>query len=197
MAPTPDQIRASVLERFTQTAESPERERNFAIGPTSAKNLGYDTAEIDGLPASLTESFCGVGNPIGLRELEPGQVVLDLGSGAGMDSILAARRVGETGRAIGIDMTRAMIEKAQGNAGATATTNVDFRQGNLEELPVEDSSVDVVITNGVLNLCPEKPLVLAEAYRVLRPGGRLQMADVLLHADVTPEDVANKGEWSD
>ena len=187
----------SVLKRFTKTATSPDQEEKFAVGPESAKQLGYDAEEIDVLPASLTDSFCGVGNPLTLGLLQPGDIVLDLGSGAGMDSILASRRVDRTGRVIGVDMTPAMIQKAQRNANTLCVHNVSFRQGNLEDLPIEDNSADVAITNGVLNLCPDKLMVLREVHRVLRPGGRLQMADILLHANVTPEEVADKGTWSD
>ena len=192
-----ESIRTGVLERFTETAQTPEQVKKFPLGPDSAKSLGYDADEIDGLPSSITESFCGVGNPLGLYELQAGQSVLDLGSGAGLDSILAARRVGLTGKVIGVDMTDAMIEKARGNSDALGLSNVQFILAEIDSLPLEDESVNVAITNGVFNLCPEKPKVLAEVFRVLRPGGRLQMADILLHDDVTPEEVATKGSWSD
>jgi SAM-dependent methyltransferase len=197
MPGSPERLRASVLERFNRTAESPECETRFPIGPASAKKLGYDAEEIDALPPAVTDSFCGVGHPIGLRELRPGQVVLDLGSGAGMDAILAARRVGGAGAVIGVDMTPAMIDKARRNALAVGATSIEFRQGRLEALPVEDESIDVVITNGVFNLSLEKERAVSEMFRVLRPGGRLQMADILLHEHVTPDEVATKGEWSD
>lgn len=197
MPDNPEDLRRSILERFTETADSPDDEKKFPVGPESAKRLGYNANEIDALPASVTESFCGVGNPLSLDPVQPGETVLDLGSGAGMDSILAAHRAGPTGGVIGVDMTPAMIHKAQRNAGSLGVTNVEFREGKLEELPIEDSSVDVAISNGVFNLCPDKPMVLREVYRVLRPGGWLQMADILLHDNVTPEELASKGTWSD
>ncbi|REJ68765.1 MAG: methyltransferase domain-containing protein [Planctomycetota bacterium] len=197
MSETHDEIRDGVLERFTRTAVAPEQEKTFPVGPDSAKALGYDAGEIDSLPRAVTESFCGVGNPIGLGEPQPGDTVLDLGSGAGLDSILAARKVGPTGKVIGVDMTEAMIDKARRNAGSVGLDNVEFVHSGADAIPMEDASVDVVISNGVLNLCPDKPKVLREAFRVLRPGGRLQMADILLHDDVTPEEVAEKGTWSD
>jgi arsenite methyltransferase len=123
--------------------------------------------------------------------------VLDLGCGAGLDCLLAARRVAPGGHVIGLDMTGEMVEKARRNAHAVGLINVEFRQAEIEELPIKDGSVDLVISNGVFNLCPDKPRVLAEAYRILRSGGRLQMADILLHDDVTPEEVGRLGEWSD
>ncbi len=197
MPETPEHFPDIVRERFAKVARSPDQESKFPVGPESAKKLGYDEGEIDDLPASVTESFCGVGNPLSLGEPAAGQIVLDLGSGAGLDSILAARRVGRSGKVIGVDMTQEMIDKARQNVHVLGMTNVEFRLGNIEALPLEDASVDVVMTNGVFNLCPDKPEVLVEVFRVLRPGGRFQMADILLHDDVTPEEVATKGSWSD
>ncbi len=197
MGESTDAIRASIEERFTRVARDPAGERTFPVGPESARRLGYDADEIEALPSRATESFAGVGKPLALGALRAGEVVLDLGCGAGMDSLLAARRVGPTGRVIGVDMTGPMVEKARANAREAGVGNVEFRQGEADRLPVADASVDVLISNGVFNLCPDKPKVLAEVFRVLRPGGRLQMADILLKEDVTPEEVACKGEWSD
>jgi SAM-dependent methyltransferase len=194
---TPEQIRSAVRERFAAVARKPEQKHPFAIGPASAKTLGYEAAEIDALPPQLTESFAGVGSPLALGELRAGETVLDLGSGAGMDSILAASRVGPTGRVIGVDMTQEMVEKARANAAAAGVTSAEFHQADTDCLPLGEGMVDVVISNGVFNLCLDKPKVLAEVFRVLRPAGRLQMADILLHDDVTPQEVAAKGTWSD
>ena len=194
---TEDPIRNQIRERFARIARSPESERVFPVGPESAKSLGYDADEIDSLPIEVTESFSGVGNPLSLGNLIVGQTVLDLGCGAGLDSILAARRVGATGKVIAIDMTEDMLDKGQSNSTSLGITNVTFLLADAESLPVPDGVVDVVITNGVFNLCPDKPKVLAELYRVLRPQGCLQMADILLHADVTAEEVAKIGTWSD
>lgn len=197
MMDTPDQIRAKIEERFVRVALEPHERQPFSIGPDSAKRLGYDAAEIDGLPPAVTESFAGVGNPLGLGEIGPGQTVLDLGSGAGMDSILAARGVGPSGRVIGVDVTEAMLAKARRNASALGVENVEFRRAEADSLPVPDGSMDLVISNGVFNLCLDKPKVLAEVFRALKPGGRFQMADILLDDDVTPREVELKGAWSD
>jgi ubiquinone/menaquinone biosynthesis C-methylase UbiE len=197
MSESLDQIKATIVERFVRVALDPAGERKFPVGPDSAKRLGYDATEVDSLPRRATESFAGVGNPLALGALRAGEVVLDLGCGAGMDGLLAARRVGPTGRVIGVDMTGPMVEKARANALQAGVENAEFRHGEADHLPVDDGTVDLVISNGVFNLCPDKPGVLAEVFRVLRPGGRLQMADILLKEDVTPEEVARAGEWSD
>jgi SAM-dependent methyltransferase len=197
MTPTPDRIKAEIREWFANVARSPQAETKFPVGPDSAKRLGFDPAEIDALPSPVTESFAGVGNPLALGEPRAGESVLDLGSGAGFDSILAAHRVGPAGKVVGVDFAAAMVEKARRNAAAVGVTNAEFRQGEADALPVESGWADLVISNGVFNLCLDKPKVLAEVYRVLRPGGRLQMADILLHEDVTPEELARKGAWSD
>jgi len=192
-----EEIHAAVEQRFAQVARSPEQEQKFPVGKASAKKLGYDPQEIDALPPSVTESFCGVGNPLGLGEIRSGQTVLDLGSGPGLDSLFAARLVGPTGKVIGVDLCMEMVEKARRSADLLGLNNAEFLHAEIEKLPLPDASVDVVISNGVFNLCPDKQSVLAEAFRVLRPGCRLQMADILLHDDVRPEEVAHKGEWSD
>ena len=172
-----EQIRAAIKERFAKVALAPHDEQPFPIGPGSAKRFGYDANDIDALPASVTESFAGVGNPLALGKLHAGETVLDLGSGAGMDSIIAVRRVGPGGKVIGADVTEEMIDKAKRNAEIIGLTNVEFRLAEADALPVDDETVDVVISNGVFNLCVDKPKVLAELFRVLRPGGRVQMAD--------------------
>ncbi len=195
--PTPDDLRASVIDRFRTVATTPAGERTFPVGPESARRLGYDATEIEALPVSVTESFCGVGNPLSLGQPKLGQTVLDLGCGAGFDTLPAARRVGPQGKVIGIDMTPEMVAKARRNADRLRLSNVEFLMGQAEHLPLPDTSVDLVISNGVFNLCTDKPGVLAEVFRVLKPGGRLQLADILLHEDVTPDEVADKGEWSD
>ena len=197
MQETPDTIKATVKERFAKVAQSPHEKQPFRIGPESAKTLGYDAGEIDSLPIQVSESFAGVGNTLRLGDILPGQTVLDLGSGAGMDSILAARQVGPAGRVVGVDMTDEMVSKAKRNARDVGLSNIEFRLAEIDALPVANDTVDVVVSNGVFNLCHNKPKVLAEVFRVIRPGGRLHMADILLEDGVTPQEVERKGTWSD
>src|SRR5208337_318408 len=193
----PDNLRASVIDRFRKVATAPDQETKFPLGPESAKKLGYDASEVDSLPLSVTESFCGVGNPFLLGQPLPGDRVLDLGCGAGFDTLMAARRVGASGKVIGVDMTAEMIVKARINAENLGVMNVELVLGAIEHLPLPDASFDLVIFNGVFNLCPDKSRVLGEVFRVLKPGGRLQMADILLELHVTPQEVTSKGSWSD
>lgn len=197
MKDTPADIERAVKDRFAALARNPGEEKRFPVGPDSAKRLGYTADDIDALPRAATESFAGVGNPFSLGELRPGQMILDLGCGAGMDSLLAARQVRPDGRVIGVDMVEEMLAKAQRNAETLGLSNLTFRLGRADALPVSAESVDVMITNGVLNLCLDKPKVVAEMFRVLRPGGRLHMADILLEEHVTPEQLAGMGTWSD
>jgi SAM-dependent methyltransferase len=197
MSESDEGIRAAVRGRFATIASTPGREKKFPVGPESAKNLGYDSEEIDHLPASVTESFSGVGNPLCLGEIRQGETVLDLGSGAGLDCILAAARVGSSGRVFGVDLTEEMVEKARHNATALGIGNIELLYGEIEDLPLDDGVAHVAISNGVFNLCPDKPRALAETARVLRPDGRLLMADILLEDRVSPEEVARLGTWSD
>ncbi len=197
MSESVDEIRDKMRRRFVTVALDPHAPQRHPTGPGSAKRLGYDPAEIDALPASVTESFAGVGNPLALGGLRPGEAVLDLGCGAGLDSVLAARRVGPAGRVVGVDATAERVAKARAGAAAAGVANAEFHHGDADRLPVADESADVVISNGVFNLCLDKPKVLDEVYRALKPGGRLQMADILLGDDVPECEVERKGAWSD
>jgi arsenite methyltransferase len=177
-------------------AECPEQGFHFHTGRPLARLLGYPDDLIDTLPAGAVESFAGTGNPFELGPLLPGERVLDIGSGAGFDSLIAARMVGPSGSVLGIDMTPAMRAKAERHAAEANLTNVTFRAGYMEELPVPDGSIDVVISNGVINLTTDKLAVMREVYRVLRPGGRFQIADIQVQTPV-PQDARDDIDlWS-
>ena len=173
-------LKEEVEGMYARVAQNPDGDFHFNRGPEYAvSHLGYDSEELASLPAASTESFAGVGNPIAIHEFALGEVVLDVGSGAGMDLLLAAQRVGPSGKAIGVDMTQEMIDKCIASAKEAGLDNVELRKGDIHELPVADSEVDVVITNGVLNLAHDKLKAYGELFRVLKPGGRLQFADII------------------
>nr|MBA3450662.1 methyltransferase domain-containing protein [Chloroflexia bacterium] len=169
---------------------------HFHTGRFLADRLGYPASRVASLPDPAVESFAGVGNPFSWGDLEPGERVVDLGSGAGFDAFLAAQMVGPDGQVVGIDMTPAMLAKARANAQLLGQTNIEFREGLLEALPVDDNAADVVISNGVINLCPDKAAVLSEAYRVLTPGGRLQIADIVVGKAVPDDAKADIALWT-
>ena len=176
-----DELRAQISEKYTDVAQSPELGLHFHTGRPLAAMLGYETAAVDSLPASTVDSFAGTGNPLSAGRLAEGAVVLDIGCGAGFDTLLAAQQVGAGGRVIAVDMTEAMLARTREGAEQLGLSNVDVRHGYAEALPADDSSVDVVISNGVLNLTPDKMAAMREVQRVLKPGGRIQIADIVVH----------------
>jgi ubiquinone/menaquinone biosynthesis C-methylase UbiE len=158
--------------------------------------LGHSDEVVDSLPDGTVDSFAGTGNPFSMGNLAPGETVLDIGCGAGFDTLIAANQVGPSGSVIAVDMTAAMLEKARRSAREAGVANIDFREGYAEALPAADASVNVVISNGVINLCPDKMAVMAEVHRVLKPGGRVQIADIVVHKAV-PQDAKDDIDlWS-
>jgi arsenite methyltransferase len=190
-------LREEVKAKYRAVAVDPHGSFHFHTGRPLARRLGYDNEVVAALPDSAVEAFAGVGNPFSLGTLKPGERVVDLGSGGGFDCFIAAGQVGPAGRVVGVDMTQEMLGRARGVAAAMGLRNVEFRQGVIEDLPVEESSVDVVISNGVINLCADKREVFAEVMRVLKPGGRLQFADIANGKEIPAGALRNIDLWTD
>ena len=191
-----DALRAQVREKYRQVATDPTGTYHFHTGRDLAERLGYDPAIVDALPERAVESFAGVGNPFSLRRLEAGERVVDVGSGAGFDSFVAAHHVGISGSVIGVDMTAEMLDKSRQTAALLNLEHVEFRAGFAEALPIDDGWADVVISNGVINLCADKRAAFAEIHRVLRPGGWLQFADIANGRPVPPEALRDIDLWT-
>jgi len=189
-------LRCQISDKYTEVAKTPEKGFHFHTGKPLALMLGYPEEVVDSLPAGTVDSFAGMGNPFSMGTLRPGEMVLDIGCGAGFDSFLAARQVGEGGHVISVDMTPAMLDKAAAGAQEARIANIEFHEGLAESLPVSDGSIDAVISNGVINLCPDKVAVMQEVNRVLKPGGRIQIADIVVHKEV-PQDAKDDIDlWS-
>jgi SAM-dependent methyltransferase len=191
-----DILRAEVQKEYSSVAQFPDKGYHFHTGRPLAEILGYDPGWLEGIPESSIESFAGTGNPFSPGAIERGARVVDVGCGAGIDSLIAARMTGPNGYVIGIDMTPAMFEKARAAALEAGIANVNFREGFGEDLPVPDSWADVVISNGVINLMPDKEAAFAEIARVLKPGGKIQIGDILVQKEV-PESAKGQIElWT-
>ena len=189
-------LREQVRDKYREVATDPHRSYHFHTGRPLAARLGYEDGAVDALPDEAVESFAGVGNPFSLRRLEPGERVIDVGSGAGFDSFIAAGQVGAAGNVVGVDMTPEMLEKSRATAAHLGLDNVEFRDGLAETLPVEDGWADAVISNGVINLCADKRAVFEEIRRVLKPGGWLQFADIANGRPVPPEALRDIDLWT-
>ena len=191
-----EELRRRISDKYRDVALNPELGFHFHTGRPLAAMLGYEPQVLDTLPEGAVESFAGTGNPFLFGDLGPGETVIDVGCGAGLDSLIAARHVGPEGRVIAVDMTAEMRAKTEAGARKLGLKNVDVRDGYAESLPVQDGVADVIISNGVVNLCPDKQAVFREFYRVLKPGGRLQVGDILVHIEV-PQDAKEDIElWS-
>lgn len=180
-------LRSAISAEYREVATNPEKGFHFHTGRRLAKILGYDDELINVVPEKSLNSFAGTGNPFSLGKVGTGERVVDVGCGAGFDSLIAAHMVGDSGRVIGVDMTLEMLRNAREASEAAGSGNIEFREGIAEKLPVDDQWADVVISNGAVNLCPDKVAVFREMYRVLKPGGRIQIADILVEKPV-PED---------
>jgi SAM-dependent methyltransferase len=192
----PDALRTEIRRKYRDVAHSPGDPHHFHTGRDLALRLGYPADLLDTLPEPAVESFAGIANPFSMRRLAPGERVVDVGSGAGFDSVVAARQVGPAGRVIGVDMTTEMLHKARRTVARLGVRNVEFRHGLAEDLPVEDGWADVVIANGVFNLCADKRAVFAEVMRVMAPGGHLQFGDIANGTPVPAEALRDIDLWT-
>ena len=189
-------LRSAIIEEYQAVAKDPHQGFHFHTGRTLVKLVGYEPEWLEGIPESSIEAFAGTGNPFSLGAILTGENVVDVGCGAGIDSLIAAKMVGPTGRVVGVDMTTEMRDRARTAAEEANLTNVEFRDGYAETLPVPDGWADVVISNGVLNLVPDKRAALSEMHRVLKPGGRLQIGDILVDRPVPEEAKENIDLWT-
>ena len=191
-----DELRLEIKKEYTNVALDPNKGYHFHTGRRLANLLGYDVALYADLPENNIASFAGTGNPFSVGLINPGETVVDVGSGAGFDSLIASRLVGSTGRVIGFDMTSEMLAKARAGAATIGASNVEFREGLAESLPLPDNFADVVISNGVLNLTLDKTETLREWFRILKPGGRLQVGDILVEREIPADAMDDISLWT-
>jgi arsenite methyltransferase len=191
-----DVLRSEIRKTYTDVSTDQEREFIFPTGRAWAQELAYPEPELSRVPDATVESFAGVANHWLLGRIQRGEVVLDLGCGGGTDLLIAAQMTGPAGHVIGVDMTAAMLERAEASAREMGLADVELHESLIETLPLEDASVDVVISNGVIDLVPDKDAVFDEIDRVLRPGGRLQVADVVIHTEVSEDARARIDLWT-
>lgn len=189
-------LRCEISKEYAEVASNPTKGFHFHTGRPLAKILGYGDELLTGVPEKSVEAFAGTGNPFSLGAIRPGENVVDIGSGAGIDSLIAARMTGPSGEVVGIDMTPEMLERARAAAAEAGLENVTFHQGHVESVPVPDGWADLVISNGVVNLCPDKSAVFGEMFRVLKPGGRLQIGDILVQKEVPQSAKDNIALWT-
>ena len=197
LAVDPLALREEVKAKYRAVAVAPHGSYHFHTGRPPARRLGYDQAAVAALPDSAVEAFAGVGNPFSFGVLKPGERVIDLGSGGGFDCFIASGQVGSEGHVVGVDMTEEMLARSRAAATAMGLRNVEFRHGVIEHLPIEGGSADVVISNGVINLCADKRRIFAEVMHVLRPGGRLQFADIANGKEIPAGALRNIDLWTD
>lgn len=190
-----EEIKTAVAERYSQVASTPDEKFNFPVGRRFAESVGYDPSLLDRLPCSLWESFTGAGNPQAFIDAKPGETILDLGCGAGLDLYLYAQKVGPTGKLLGLDLSQSMIDKARNNFDNLGVTNVDFLHAAADAIPLPDNSVDLVTANGIYNLSPNKDAVMREVTRVLRPGGRTIFAEIVLQSELPGEIRRDISDW--
>jgi SAM-dependent methyltransferase len=191
-----EQLLEEIRKEYTSVALDPNKGYHFHTGRRAAALLGYDESLFAGLPESSIASFAGTGNPFSLGPIQPGETVVDVGSGSGLDSLIAARLVGPEGRVIGFDMTPEMLNKARAGAEAMGASNVEFREGLAESLPLPADVADILISNGVLNLTLDKAQTLREWFRVLKPGGRLQAGDILVERPLPADALEDISLWT-
>lgn len=191
-----DDLREEVRKEYAEVARDPHKGYHFHTGRAAADRLGYDPPLYAGLPDGNIDSFAGTGNPFMLGSLNPGDIVVDIGSGSGFDSLIAASLVGTDGRVVGIDMTAEMLDKARAGAEKMGAAHVEFKKGFAEDIPLPQEFADVVISNGVLNLTPDKVKTLTEWARILKPGGRLYIGDILVGRAIPPEALDDISLWT-